>query len=93
MIERVARAICNSLAGGDFDSLPEWGPLKNTYRGQARAAIEAMRDPSWEMMGAMYEAMFADKWDGSQAPMVGAGFDAAIDAALASPPTEREESE
>jgi hypothetical protein len=48
----------------------------------ARSAIEAMRDPTFEMMQAMHEAMFVDKWDASQAPMIGAGLDAAINAAL-----------
>lgn len=49
----------------------------------ALAVVEAMRDPTFEMMQAMHEAMFEDKWDGTQAPMIGAGFDAAIDAIIA----------
>ncbi|TPM39564.1 hypothetical protein [Mesorhizobium sp. B2-3-4] len=80
MLKSVARAIGTA----DGHSLTE-----ADYLGMARAAIEAMRDPSFEMMRAMYEAMFVDRWDGSQAPMIGAGFEAAISAAL-SPSTRGE---
>ncbi|CUX19741.1 MULTISPECIES: hypothetical protein [Agrobacterium tumefaciens complex] len=40
-------------------------------------------EPTWEMMRAMFEAMFEASFDGTQAPMVGAGYDAAIAAAPA----------
>lgn len=38
-------------------------------------------EPTLEMMRAMFEAMFEASFDGTQAPMVGAGYDAAIAAA------------
>lgn len=83
MIERVARAIWADY--WDSDAVP-WEEMdeaaRQTALSMACAAIEAMREPSFEMMAAMYEAMLEDKWDGTQAPMCGAGFDAAIDAAL-----------
>ncbi len=86
MVERVARA----LALADLD--PETRAIVNLdahfahvedhYTELARAAIEAMKDPPFEMLQAMYEAMFVDKWDATQAVMVGAGFDAALSTAL-----------
>lgn len=45
------------------------------------AVLEALRDPPMEVLQAGYEAMFTDKWDGTQAPMMGAGYDAMINAA------------
>lgn len=54
-------------------------------RTQARAAIEVLRDPSFEMMEAMFEAMFEAKFTGAEAPMMGAGFEAAVNAALKEP--------
>ena len=54
MIERVAEAI--------YDSTPQWGALggkteeiKAEYRRMAVAAIEAMREPTREMVKAVYE--------------------------------------
>lgn len=40
-------------------------------------------EPTTEMLKAMWEAMFTDAFDGSQAPMVGAAYDAALAAAPA----------
>jgi hypothetical protein len=77
MVEKIARTLADHYMVDPETCWP-------SYEAAARAAIEAMRDPSWEMMQAMYEAMFVDKWDGTQAPMIGAGFEAAIDAALSS---------
>lgn len=83
MIERVARAIARTQSGTLFREectavqLDAFG-----YVAAARAAIEAMKDPPFDILGAMFEAMFEDKWNGSQAPMIGAGWDAGIDAAL-----------
>ena len=34
------------------------------------------------MLQALWEVMFEDKFDGTALPMLGAGFEAAIDAAL-----------
>jgi hypothetical protein len=88
MIERVARAIARGRHGlGDSE---KENALAVDYHWQkyvmdARAAIEAMREPSKEMMRAMFEAMFEAKFDGTSAPMIGAGFEAAIDAALQEP--------
>lgn len=49
---------------------------------RGRAAIEAMRKPDNDMLRASFEAMFVDKWDGTQAAMMGTGWEAGIDAAL-----------
>lgn len=43
---------------------------------------EAMRDVENDTLAAGYEAMFEDKWDGTQAAMMGAGWEAMIDMAL-----------
>lgn len=45
MVEKVAKAICESLEADIYDHLPERGIVKAAYRQQARAAIEAMREP------------------------------------------------
>ncbi|PDT15916.1 hypothetical protein CO670_15600 [Rhizobium sp. J15] len=58
-------------------------------REKAKEVIEAIRDPSLHMMEAMFEAMFEERYDGGAAPMMGAGWEAAIDAAI----KEREEGE
>lgn len=47
------------------------------------AVLDAMRDVPNNVLAAGYEAMFTDKWDGTQAPMMGAGWDAMIDSAKA----------
>lgn len=52
MIEKVARAIyrCDPIPNAPFDVLVEID--KTYYLGRARAAIEAMRDPSLKMQTA-----------------------------------------
>jgi hypothetical protein len=45
MIERVARAMCVIAIGGEYD-----GPTPRMWRECARAAIEAMREPTKEML-------------------------------------------
>jgi hypothetical protein len=47
------------------------------------AVLDAMRDVDNSILAEGYRAMFADEWDGTQAPMMGAGWDAMIDAAKA----------
>lgn len=47
MVERVARAMCG---GAPWDGVPEVG--KDVWRLHARAAIEAMREPTEEMLDA-----------------------------------------
>lgn len=50
MIERVAKAIA-AAHGNDFDRLPNFlGGLRKAYLNSAIAAIEAMRDPTDEML-------------------------------------------
>jgi hypothetical protein len=63
MIERVARAIGRQdfarAAQDGWDALPEH--VKQDHRRFARAAIEAMREPTDAMLGAAYEtAGYAD---------------------------------
>jgi len=48
---------------------------------EASGMVMVPREPTHEMMQAAFEAMFVGEWDGTQAPMIGAGFDAAIAAA------------
>ncbi len=52
MIERVARAIATAsgVAPDDDDGSPNWW----MFRGPARAAIEAMREPTEQMQRAGY---------------------------------------
>lgn len=88
MVERVARAIAQAderNGGPPYDYRITNRHAKEHLFDAARAAIEAMREPSKEMMRAMFEAMFEEKFDGTSAPMIGAGFQAAIDAALQEP--------
>jgi len=76
-------------AAGSFYATPweDFEPERQQeYLDLARAAIEAMREPTNEMLQAMHEAMFEGKFTGSELPMLGAGFEAAIDASLPSPP-------
>lgn len=54
-------------------------------RGHVDLAIDAILDemlePENDILAAGYEAMFEDKWDGTQAPMMGAGWQAMINQA------------
>lgn len=59
-------------------------PTDAVWDRYAKAAIEAMREPPLDVLAAGHKAMFETPWDGSTAPMIGAGFDAMIDAALTS---------
>lgn len=82
MIERVARAICKDryLDGGTDDD--GWSDLtemqREDYRGNARAAIEAMREPTGEMCEAGDAYLVGGKEDLRQV------FRAMIDEALKS---------
>jgi hypothetical protein len=76
MIERVARAIYK------VDGDKGWHLHSKFYLDSARAAIEAMKEPTDAMMQALHEAMFVDKYDATDQPMLGAGIEAFIDAAL-----------
>ncbi len=74
MVERVARAIYASIElKKPWDAAPKW---HEPCRREARAAIEAMREPSREMVGAMEE------WAGWCAGYIEEGWSAAIDVAL-----------
>lgn len=42
MVERVAKAICDSLESDDFDSLGDRSIVKHAYLQQARAAIDVI---------------------------------------------------
>jgi hypothetical protein len=77
----VAEALMHSpfVGAGDTDIIYD---VMAICRSAARAAILALREPNNEMLAAMHDAMFVDKFDGTQLPMLGAGFDAAIDEAL-----------
>ena len=84
-IEKVARAIARAdeqNGGWPYEKLIEDKHNREALFDRARAAVEALRDPSADMLQALWEAMFEDKFDGTALPMLGAGFEAAIDAAL-----------
>ena len=71
MVERVARAICESEKMNPDDKLGGWIHWVNA----ARAAIEAMREPTDEMLSAM------EPWSrvtGHHKLVWGAGVDAAL---------------
>lgn len=76
MVERVARAIADA-GGSDFDQLPsKHGPgfgLRNMYMNMARAAIEAMREPTQRMEDAAFSQTMT---------IPTRGYTAMIDAAL-----------
>jgi hypothetical protein len=100
MIERVARAISKArfLNGGNEDD-DGWDDcsagLRNDYRTQARAAVEAMREPTKEMWqagtGAIEEAQdFSTDSEGTYevttpSDYPGPCWRAMIDAALSTP--------
>lgn len=84
MVEKVARVLFTRkveefVCDGTWE---ENAALHEDFMQDARAAIEAMREPTNDMLQAMYEAMFEDKFTGGELPMLNAGFEAAIDAAL-----------
>lgn len=86
MIERVARAISQSFHEEGYiegvSDPSEW----EEFLKAARAAIEAMRDPTDAMQQAVWEACFDNKYDGTQAPAAYAMCVAVIDAALEDKP-------
>lgn len=76
MIERVAKAIC-LWDGADWDgTLGSRECSRNRYRDTARAAIEAMREPTDGQRNAYYELSHKTE------VMVDAHWERAIDAAL-----------
>jgi len=78
MIERVARAICNSAEADDYDALTDNGVVKGMYRQQARAAIEAMRPTTKAMRLAMCPMNGADYVVGDPGDVWSAAIDAAL---------------
>lgn len=102
MIERVAKAV-DAEKWENFERycrLKEYNAEERAERlsasaalqaslSRARAAIEAMRSADNEMLEAMHNAMFAEPFDGTNLPMLGAGFEAAIDAALTPSPASK----
>lgn len=86
MIERVARKIC---ADGGFDpdeAMPNGGPRWKYYEPGARAAIEAMREPTHEMLLAGDKYLYDARWPDALPQHIQRGlFDAMISGAL--PPT------
>jgi hypothetical protein len=88
MIERVAKAmwseaVPNNPWEGALDDDYDDGPGRNTTRRMARAAIEAMREPTEAMASAFDEA-----WSSSHMTEFLDGWSAAIAAALATQNTE-----
>lgn len=83
-VEEVARAIrAASSAAGRGDSHLRSQPLtEDVCIDLARAAIKAMREVDNEALEAMWHAMFVGEFTAHELPMLGAGWEAAIDAAL-----------
>ena len=83
MIERVARAIWGTCAGSKIHPWEHLGELREEYRARARAAIEAMREPT----KAMHEAYDDIACEGHEpnAAFRGDAWEAAIEVALADP--------
>lgn len=85
MVEKVARAICDAGQGQwrkpPYNEL-HTDALNNHWRHKARAAIEAMREPSEAMVKAGYDAFMA--WDARTGDDLGMEiiWRAMIDAAL-----------
>lgn len=81
MREKIARAIYESRNGAG--AVP-WHRRdfrhKQPYFDDADAALDALMEPSNDMLEAMHGAMFQDAFDGRSLPMLGAGFEAAIQA-------------
>lgn len=81
MVNKVAKAIADA-AGSDFDRLPAThGPghgLRNMYLRMARAAIEAMRQPTEAMIDHAHAVTMPDS-DNMQCPSF---YRAMVDAAL-----------
>lgn len=74
MLEKVARAICENKPDRDgyWESVPE--ARRKGYRTMARAAIEAMREPTVAMVNAWEDATQTDQsfeWARRNLPPVG----------------------
>ena len=82
-VEEVARAI---YEGRNGHGCKAWSRLSKAhqepYLSDARAAIKAMREVDNEVLEAMWHAMFVGEFTAHELPMLGAGWEAAIDAAL-----------
>lgn len=79
MVERVARAIALAALDDDTRSVvnPETWPVAESYCDMARAAIEAMREPT-EVM--------TNEWPHAHAHLIEGHWRRAIDAALSEKP-------
>ena len=75
MIERVARAICLARGGLDPDAkqIGSKALVWEAFSDQARAAIEAMREPTDAMKAAASEPKNSD-WDEIWHPMIDAAL-------------------
>ncbi len=93
MVERVARAICRAnvlsmmkTAGLEYHDLTVDAEIERLYRDDlpgARAAIEAMREPTMVMLRAMDNTLLSDEaLHGGPYEQAKAEYTAAIDAAL-----------
>jgi hypothetical protein len=101
MIEKVARAMCEAngaIWGGPrgVDD-PDFLLVKLSYMGMARAAIEAMREPTPAMLAAGMASSTGSgslsdtlEYDNRGEAELAAAFTAMIDAALPSPPVTEE---
>lgn len=71
-----------TLAAGDYtDQIAASDLTPAVIAALAEAGyVIVPKEPTDAMMAASYNAMFQDRYDGTQAPMVGAGYDAAIEA-------------
>lgn len=81
MIERVARALMSAQESRDLDYASPM--VREAYLFAARAAIEAMREPTEEMLDAAYVGSeIGDFMDGLPDEVLSQAFTDMIDAAL-----------
>lgn len=89
MVEMVARALCSrSIVGNAFTFKGETIPREKfiddqwpSFKGQARAAIEAMREPTHDMLVMMWKA-HGEEDPSDTAAQFRKAYKAAIDVAL-----------
>lgn len=101
MLERLCLIVANHI---DFYGTSGRDPLPGQSFGReafsdremavstsaASAVIEALMRPTPEMLRAMHEAMFTERYDATNDAMLGAGFEAALRTSLSIPNEEGE---
>ena len=70
---------------GIIRDIPTWDELGEDVKGfaleEVDAVLDALMEPTNDMLEAMFVSMFDAKFTGAELPMMGAGFEAAVKAA------------